>query len=259
MSSFAAGRRVDLGSAPSRQGDCRTLPTLADLAARLWSQRPAQGVFIVGLTGGVACGKSTLAESLEAAFRALPESPRVERVATDGFLFANAILVERGILDRKGFPESYDQDGLNAALAAIRRGEAVIPGYSHVIYDVDPALARRVSRPDVLIVEGLGLTGDAPVDTLVYLDASEEDQEAWYVGRFLTFWDAGRSDPTSFYARFKDLDAARATELASMVWRSINRPNLREHIEPVRNAAAIVVRKGPGHAIESIHGPGGVS
>ena len=231
------------------------MPTLNDLAARLWSARPADGVFIIGLTGGVACGKSTLAESLEAAFRAFPESPRVERVATDGFLFANAVLSKRGILDRKGFPESYDQEALWTALSAIRQGETVIPGYSHLIYDVDPALARRVARPDILIVEGLGLTGDAPVDTLVYLDASEDDQEAWYVARFMTFWEAGRSDPSSFYARFKDLDAARAQDLASMVWRSINRPNLREHIEPVRRAAAIVVRKGPGHAIESIEAP----
>ena len=161
------------------------MPSVADLANTLWNARPAIGVFEIGLTGGVATGKSTLAAGLADALQSAPSQPRVERVTTDGFLYPNAELTQRGLLDRKGFPETYDHEALYAALASVRRTSTSFPGYSHQMYDVDPALARVISPPDVLIVEGLGLHRGTPLDALVYLDAAEADQEAWYVDRFM--------------------------------------------------------------------------
>lgn len=228
------------------------MPTITDLADILWAERPAQGAYLIGLTGGVASGKTTLATALAEAFDAGPARPRVERIGTDGFLHSNAVLTERGILDRKGFPESYDRDAMHGALRRVRAAPARFPGYSHLIYDIDPALSRTIAPPDVLIVEGLGLDRAAPVDTLVYLDAGEADQEAWFVARFLDFWEVGRREPTSFYARFRDLDAEAAAQLGARVWTSINRPNLREHISPVREVADVVVTKGADHAIRAI-------
>lgn len=228
------------------------MPTVNDLADILWAGRPAAGAYVIALTGGVASGKTTLAASLVEALGARPRRPRVQRVGTDGFLHRNAVLTERGILDRKGFPESYDRQALHAALHRIREVPTLFPGYSHLTYDIDPALDRTMDPPDVLIVEGLGLDGAAPVDTLVYLDAEEADQEAWFIARFLGFWEVGQRDPGSFYARFRDLDAAGAAQLAARVWAAINRPNLREHIAPLREAADIIVTKASDHTITGI-------
>lgn len=216
------------------------------------SVRAARRPLIIALTGGVAAGKSTMAEALAGLIAAMPGGPSVGRAGTDGFLHPNAVLSKRGLLDRKGFPETYDRDALHAALDEVRRGPTVIPGYSHVTYDVDRVDARIIDRPDVLIVEGLGLDRSAPVDVLVYLDADEADQEAWYVSRFLEFWDIGRRDGASFYARFRDLDAAAVARLATRVWSTVNRANLRDHIVPIRAGADIVVTKGADHAIIAI-------
>ncbi len=226
--------------------------TVTELADILWAARPAAGAYVVALTGGVASGKTTLAASLVEALGARSARPRVERVGTDGFIFPNTILIEKGILDRKGFPESFDRDALHAALHRVRQASTVFPGYSHLTYDIDPALSRTIDPPDVLIVEGLGLDGAAPVDALIYLDAEETDQEAWFIARFMGFWEVGQSDPDSFYARFRDLDAAGAAQLAARVWATINRPNLREHIAPLREAADIIVTKASDHSITSI-------
>lgn len=224
-----------------------------DLALTLKAVRPpAARPFIVGVTGAVAAGKSTLAASLVAQISAWSEGPKVETVSTDGFLRPNAELDAAGLTRRKGFPETYDAPALVAALGAIRQGPATFPVYSHLTYDVDPGLARQIETPDVLIVEGLGFSAATPVDALVYLDAEEADVEAWYVRRFLKFWEAGLTDPTSFYARFAGLDVAGATKLAAAVWASINLPNLREHIAPLREISDIVVRKGADHEIVGI-------
>ena len=171
------------------------MPTVADLADILWAARPAAGAYVIALTGGVASGKTTLAAGLVEALEARSTRPRVERVGTDGFIFPNAVLIEKGILDRKGFPESFDREALHAALHRIREGATVFPGYSHLTYDIDAGLSRTIDPPDVLIVEGLGLDGAAPVDTLVYLDADETDQEAWFIARFMGFWEVGQHDP----------------------------------------------------------------
>jgi type I pantothenate kinase len=228
------------------------MPTVADLAELLWAHRPPGSVYVIGLTGGVAAGKTTLAAGLAEALEAGATRPRVERIGADGFLHPNAVLIEKGILERKGFPESYDRTAMHEALRSVRSRAVTFPGYSHLIYDVDPAEARTVSPPDVLIIEGLGLDRDTPVDTLVYLDAEEGDQEAWFVTRFLAFWEVGRKDPSSFYARFRDLDRDAAAQLGARVWTSINRPNLREHIAPLRACADIIVTKGTDHGISAI-------
>lgn len=223
---------------------------LEDRLHSLWAS--TGGPLFIGVTGAVAAGKSTLAAALAQGIGAWPEGPRVEVVCTDGFLRPNAELDAAGLTRRKGFPETYDSAKLNAALWAVRRGATIFPVYSHQTYDVDPALARRVEAPHVLIVEGLGFSASTPVDTLIYLDAAEADLEAWYVGRFLHFCEEGRADPASFYARFASLDAASAAEMAKAIWGAINLPNLRQHIMPVREISDIVVRKRTDHGFESI-------
>jgi type I pantothenate kinase len=232
------------------------MPSLADVRDLLRARRPTAGPYVVAVTGSVAAGKSVFAGELAADMAAWPEHPSVEIVCTDGFLLDNAALEARGLTQRKGFPESYDAQGLRAALAAIRAGPARFPAYSHITYDVDPALARTLQRPDVLIVEGLGLQGDhgGLIDALIYLDADEADLEAWFTERLVGLWAAAEHDPTSFYARFRNLDEAGARGFAHMVWEAINLPNLRDHIVQARDLADIVIRKGPDHAIQAIGG-----
>ncbi len=219
---------------------------ILDLIGAMAPFRQGREVFVIGLTGAVAVGKSTLARALGEAFG------DAHVVSTDGFLRANADLEAAGLTMRKGFPESYDSAALHAALAQVRRGPAVFRGYSHHTYDVDPASHQTLDRPAVLIVEGLGLSRAAPLDVLVYLDADEADIETWFTQRLLGLWRIGRDDPTSFYARFADLDGDGARAFAATVWARINRPNLRDHILPLRETADIVVRKKSDHRIAHI-------
>lgn len=221
--------------------------SLSDLAARLRAAaRPGQ-VLVVGLTGSVAAGKTTLARSLIADLVPL----RVETVSTDGFLLPNAVLAERGLSLRKGFPESYDVERLATALRTVRTGPAVFPGYSHVTYDIDAGLARTLERPDILLLEGLGL-GGADLDLLIYLDAEEADLEAWFLERFLVFWRAAEQDPASFYAQFRTMDEEQAVQFARGVWAGINLPNLRDHIAPLRETADVVVLKDASHGLRLV-------
>jgi type I pantothenate kinase len=228
--------------------------TATDVAEMVRVRQGAGAPFIVGVTGAVAVGKSTLAAALQAIMRGRPAAPSVEVVCTDGFLFDNRTLEARGLSRRKGFPESYDVEGLRRTLAAVREGPTDFPGYSHLTYDVEPALTRRIAPPEVLIVEGLGLQQPAALglDALLYLDASEDLLETWFTERFIGFWRAAETDPESFYARFRRMDEAQARVFAAEVWRTINLPNLREHIVHARDQADWVVRKGPGHGIEAI-------
>jgi type I pantothenate kinase len=222
----------------------------ADVADLIRARRQGRRPYLVGIAGAVAAGKSTLAAELAQALAA--DGLAVEIVATDGFLMDNAALEARGILNRKGFPESYDVDALRAALAAIRGGLAEFPGYSHVLYDVDPALSRRLAPPDLLIVEGLALHEGAAalgLDLLIYLDAEEADLEGWFTERLIGLWRAAEHDPASFYARFRHMTEPEARAFAAQVWNMINLPNLREHIAGGRDLADVVVRKGADHEI----------
>lgn len=230
------------------------MPTIDDVAALIRARTGARLPFIVGITGAVAVGKSTLAEALQNVMVSAPGAPSVEVVCTDGFLLNNAALEARGLTLKKGYPESYDAEALRRTLAALRHGPVEFPGYSHLTYDVDPALSRRVAPPDILIVEGLGLQDPTAVglDALLYLDAEEDVLESWFTERFVQFWRAAEMDPASFYARFRQMSPEEVRALAANVWQRINLPNLREHIVHARDHADWIVRKGEGHVIQAI-------
>jgi len=238
----SATRRVSLclrsASVEVREGYA---PVARLLAHRAASARP----LVVGIAGGVAVGKSTAA----AAVRELHAAGPVEIVATDGFLLPNAVLMERGILHRKGFPESYDVRAVEAFLDAVHGGEPGIsvPVYSHVTYDVTEERL-PIDPPDVLILEGVNALRFADrLDVGVYLDAPETAMQAWYVARFLEL--CADAPPGSFYAQFADVDLDGRQRLAAEVWRSVNLPNLREHIRPTVSRADIVVVKRADHTV----------
>ena len=224
------------------------------LAERLAALRANGSSRIIGLTGSVAAGKTTLARQVS---ESLAPCLSVETISTDGFLFPNAVLEPQGLLMRKGFPETYDRDGFTSALVRVRQGQADFPAHRHETYDIDPALTRTIRLPDLLILEGLGFqppsrpdrTGGEP-DVLVYLDAEEADLEAWYVERFVGFWNAARTDPASFYAQWLHMSEPELRAFAKTVWDGVNLPNLRDHIRPLKDHADIVVRKDRAHAVE---------
>jgi len=205
---------------------------------------------VVGLGGSVAVGKSTLAGVIAEAL-----APRtVEVVGTDGFLFPNAVLLERDLFLRKGFPESYDEAAVDAFLAAVRAGDptASVPVYSHAVYDVIDE-RRTIGAPDVCIVEGVNaLRFSEGLDVAVYLEADEQHIIGWYSDRFVRECAAARDDETSFYRAWADLPEADQRGLAEQFWFGINHPNLVEHIAPTAARADAVVVKGPDHAIDRI-------
>ncbi|MBL6937348.1 MAG: type I pantothenate kinase [Alphaproteobacteria bacterium] len=220
----------------------------------------ARGVtYVIGVAGSVAVGKSTFAAALAKSIAAWPEHPTVINVATDGYLFPNAILAERGLSMRKGFPESYDVAALRAALEEIKDGERVpIPRYSHVTYDVDAENAVVVRRPTFLILDGLHLAQiETPgrkrlVDCLIYLDAQEAVIEGWFTNRLLPLMLAGRDDAKSFYYAFREMSDDDRRNFAARVWREINLPNLHDHIVKDRAAADLVITKNPDHSVASV-------
>jgi type I pantothenate kinase len=209
--------------------------------------RRAADPVVVGIAGGVAVGKTTLATELR---RSLPVEP-VTVVGTDGFLFPNAVLAARGLTERKGFPESYDVARLRAFLALVRAGQLpqTVPRYSHATYDIDGE--EVVAAAPIVIVEGLNVLSAAAdqLDVAVYLDADESDLETWFIERFRTLVTAAADDPTSFYRAFVGRSDTEINALADHVWREVNLVNLRQHIAPSRAHATCIVTKGPDQAI----------
>lgn len=234
------------------------------------AERPAKTPFIIGVAGSVAVGKSTTARVLQELLRRWPDTPRVELITTDGFLFPNAELERRGILHRKGFPESYDRRALVRFVAEVKGGKAevVAPVYSHLVYDIVPDEHVVVRQPDILIVEGLNvLQPPAPTpglaarsmltvsdffDFSVYVDARESDIRAWYVDRFLRLRETAFADPDSYFHRYAQFDDDEAVARATEIWESINLPNLLENVAPTRNRATAILRKGADHHVESV-------
>ena len=209
---------------------------------------------LVALAGAVSVGKSTFAGELVAAF-ALRDA-HAEVVSTDGFLLPDRVLLELGLMHRKGYPDSYDAAGLRRFADDVRVGieGVLVPVYSHITYDVVPEAAYPLPPCDVVVVEGVNALGALAgrTDLSVYLHAEEDDLEEWYVQRFLALCEEARTDPASFYRRFSDLDEAAIVALARSTWQHVNLPNLRENIKPSQSLADIVVVKGSGHVITDV-------
>ncbi len=206
---------------------------------------------ILAVAGPVAVGKSTIAARLADHLRA--DGDRVAVVSTDGFLRPNAVLAGRGLLERKGYPETYDLDRLEAVVTAARTGgpPLEVPVYSHEHYDVLES-PEPIDRPDVLVVEGVVALQRPFADLGVYIHAEEAHVVGWYVARFQTLVEAAGDDPTSFYRAWTDLDETAVGDLARAVWDGVNHPNLLEHIAPTRARADVVIHKGADHRILSL-------
>jgi type I pantothenate kinase len=223
--------------------------------------------FLIGLAGSVAVGKSTASRALRELLSRWPHHPRVDLVTTDGFLYPTAVLEERGLMARKGFPESYDVRALVAFVRDLKAGKDRVtsPVYSHLVYDIVPGEAKVIERPDVVIVEGLNVlqAGPAPdgpprlfvsdfFDFTIYVDAETADVRSWYVERFLALRNTAFRDPSSYFHRYAGLSDTEAAETAARIWAEINEPNLLRNILPTRDRADLVLRKGRDHAVEEV-------
>jgi type I pantothenate kinase len=224
--------------------------------------------FIIGIAGSVAVGKSTTARILKELMARWPNSPKVDLVTTDGFLLSNAELKASGLMERKGFPESYDQKAVLKFLSGIKAGEPDVeaPVYSHMIYDVVQGEHIHIYQPDILIFEGINVLQtrqlppdgrDVPMvsdffDFAIYIDADEADIHRWYVDRFMGLRQTAFRDPASFFHRYAEMSEADARAVAEKLWRDINLKNLHENIMPTRPRADLILRKGPDHLVDQV-------
>jgi type I pantothenate kinase len=224
--------------------------------------------YVVGIAGSVAAGKSTVARVLRALISRWPGSPQVGLVSTDGFLYPNRELQARGLMERKGFPESYDLPLLLRFLADIKSGRDGVsaPIYSHLTYDILPDKTQVVGRPDVLVVEGLNmLEAGLPepseghrvfvsdyCDFSIYVDAQERHIKEWYLERFLRLREEALGDSTAYFHRFAELSEEDARDVALRIWDEIDHPNLKDNIEPTKDRARLILEKGHDHSVQSV-------
>lgn len=231
--------------------------------------RQSKVPYVIGIAGSVAVGKSTTARVLKALLSRWPSHPKVDLVTTDGFLFPNRELEERGLMHRKGFPESYDIGRLLRFLASVKSGETAVeaPVYSHQTYDILPDEMLRVEQPDIVIIEGLNVlqthndaTAQEPprifvsdfFDFSIFVDADHGLVRRWYIDRFLSLRQTVFSDPTSYFHRYAHLTDEQAIAFAEGIWDEINGPNLEQNIAPTRDRADLVLEKGPDHRARSV-------
>lgn len=227
-------------------------------------ERAQSTPFVIGVAGSVAVGKSTIARLLRELLSRWEDTPRVELVTTDGFLLPNVELERRGLMERKGFPESYDRRALLRFVTEVKSGAAEVraPFYSHLSYDIVPGAQIVVRQPDVLIVEGLNVLQPAGggnrlavsdlFDFSVYVDARTRDIANWYEERFLKLQRGAFANPKSYFHRYSSLTEEEARARASMIWTSINEPNLVQNIRPTRSRAKLVLRKDADHTVSSV-------
>ena len=253
----------------------RLLSIYVDATQRLYySQRQFLDIrdrkvpYIVGVAGSVAVGKSTTARVLQAMLARWSPRPKVDMVTTDGFLFPNAVLERQGLMQKKGFPESYDLQLLLSFLSDIKSGRAKVraPVYSHLTYDIVPHQWIEVDRPDILIVEGVNVLQTGPLprdgkavpvvsdffDFSVYIDADESVLRKWYVKRFLALRDTAFTDPKSYFHRYALLSDDEAIATATAIWERTNLANLEDNILPTRPRATLILKKGADHVVESV-------
>lgn len=224
--------------------------------------------YIIGIGGSVACGKSTTARVLKELLARWPDHPRVDLLPTDGFLHPNAVLEERGLMNRKGWPESFDLPRLLKFLDDVKAGRKGVtaPVYSHFHYDILPDQSISVDRPDILIVEGLNVLQPARLpkdgkaipfvsdyfDFSVYIDAAAEVIEGWYMARFMRLRQTAFRDPGAYFHRYSQLSEKQAHETGLDIWRTINLKNLQQNILPTRQRADLILHKGKGHAVDRV-------
>ncbi|KHF38806.1 type I pantothenate kinase [Halalkalibacter okhensis] len=224
--------------------------------------------FVIGVAGSVSVGKSTTARLIQALASRWPNSPKVDLITTDGFLYPNAVLEERGLMKRKGFPESYDIGRLIRFLYELKSGYAYIeaPMYSHLTYDILEDTVQKIIEPDVVIVEGINVLQvnkkDRRIpqvfvsdffDYSIYVDAEEEDIRSWYIERFKLLRNTAFQQSESFFHRYRHLSDTQAYDIAKDIWTTINAINLEKNIRPTRHRADLILKKGAGHRVEAVH------